>query len=284
MSFDAYAVNSEDVEFEKILHTGLGGGYAEDILGYRRKISIDFAPLFAPSPIAGMEAETFLYGFAFGANRSVIVTSTVNVDDTTIGTTTTAYAVTFDAENVKFSFENGYSFANGFTMEFLETELTANPSDGSTRTLLPILSGSDSAVGTYQIDLVDASTVKVQKKSFKFVGGGRGDNAFGYLHLLSVNFGAITDSRKRDWLRDFCCWGVKQIDTRQIDPVFGRVWNVVCLDSALNWKFQNNIKDAPSITINFAEKTLRETIEPLPPLGAPFILDRDTLDSKIVGT
>ncbi|HLX11286.1 MAG TPA: hypothetical protein VKS81_00605, partial [Bacteroidota bacterium] len=211
----------------------------------------------------------FLYGFAIGMNRTV----TFNAE---------GRSISLVADDLKFEFIDGQSFANGFTMEFIDQSLSTVGDDGSTRVLKPIYSGDDSAIGTYLVNLVDESSALLKKKNFSFAGGNRGDAAFGYLHKLEINFGVVADPAKRAWLRDFCLWKNKQIDTTGIDSIYGKVYNVVGLDKEIAWKFQNNVGAAPAVSLSFAETTLRREREYVP-TSAQSQLDVSHLDSTAIG-
>lgn len=276
MSFDIFRLSYLDAEFEKVLHDlkNSRGGYREDIIGYRLKTMIEFQPLQADKAKL-----FFLYKFATGTNRAVVSSD--------FGTR----QVNLVESDLKFDFLNKAKVGDAFSLDLIDEQVSTIGDDGSTRVLKTTYTpGGDTAEGTYYVDLVNENDIQLTRKFLKFSGGARGDSVLGYLHTPPIEFGPVANYAKKIWLRDFCLWGKKQLDTTLSDPVNGQVYDVVCLEMGIKWDFVNGIKDAFSTKLRFAEKNARVTAEiaistsPPPSPGGEFILDTDTLDGgKVLG-
>jgi len=263
--FNIYAANVIDFELERVIFKGLNGGYSENTIGFRRAISLDFAPL------DNKALSYFVMGFCFGEDRKV------TIDGTT-------YDVTIESEEQAFEYIENVRFGNAFSMQLKERTLTPNPDDDSPMTLTPIYAGTDGTAGNYLCQLVQDDPIVIAKKNFQFIGGNRGDASFGYLHKLIIQFSPITDPAKVDWLRNFVLWKHKSIDTTTIDPVNGKVYDVVFdpTASGVQYTYNYGVRANPVTTLVFVEETLRTEAEIATPVGAPFTLDSSTLDGTDV--
>ena len=244
MAFDVYSVHYLDVEFEKSNAKGVNMSYVENTIGYRWKTSVDFAPL--------NEDKTklyWIYGFLIGTSR------TVTGDFGTRNVTITGNALNF-------SFMDGIRYGDAFTLEMLDQTLSTVTDDGSTRTLqLSYVPFYGSTVDQFYVSLVDVSSVDLSYFGFKFVGGNRDDICTSYAHKLVIDFGLVMDTSKRTRLLEFALWKNKRIDTTAIDPVYGQVFDVVCVDNGMSWKLEDGVNEATSITMSFIERNARAIVE-----------------------
>lgn len=290
-NFDAYYIKSEDVEFEKRLHSLLNRGYAETNVGYRRVFEIDLFPFNDDkSKLYNLyywmtSNEKWIAWYTNSSGHTVEPTFTSDVLDA--GFTRNTCKVVYYDNSIGFNHSDSSFFLNNIKLKCYESGLNQISDTGVTRTLKPSYDKSGLGISgntfTCFVNLVDQSSAEVAKTQMKFVNGNYGSRDFGYLHTLTIDFGAITTLAQREWLRDFCLWGSKNIDTTGIDSYNGRVFDVVLDGSALNWSLINGLSEAKGTTLTFKEKTLRRTIENYiePPSSKhQFQLDVDALDDS----
>jgi len=268
--FNVYGLHYEDSEFERNLHhSEITGKYREDNIGYRTKFDIDFMPLQNDKV-----SLFFLQDFFLSKDKRIVFS------DPDEGIVDLDTLVSLRDENLNFDFMNQTYFANAFTLSFTTRSIYTVADDGSTRRIVLYYVPDDGANENYYCNLEDDSSLIFLKRNLSFVGGGRDDLSFAFSHKLSIDFGEVKGIAKREWLRDFCLWGKKEVDTRQIDPVNGKVYSVVCLSEGVKWEFQNGVKNALVTSLVFVEKDPRTESEIV---NDAFIVDVDTTDSKVLG-
>lgn len=263
-TFQILGVHYEDAELETRLHKGLAGGYVQDSVGYHVLTTVDFQALKGDR-----QSLFWLYAFCFGTDRLVAF------DNPDVGIENRA--VTLLGTSLPIHYMNNVKYLDQFSMKFSEKALHLTGDDGSTtRILKPVYTPqATTIVGdtmTTYINLLDEGSVELVKKDFRFSGtGNRDDIAWGYLHHFTLDTGAVAGTTNRTWLRDFCLWKNKQIDTRTMDPDNGIITNVVFDGKKVEWKFLNGVKDARATTLKFFEKTARTTtqifVPPMPAAG-----------------
>jgi hypothetical protein len=261
------AANFVGFEIETKLHKGLNGAFVEAPVGYRRKMTIQFAPL-------GLTKENvfWLHGFAVGTQREVQFESIL------------PDFVAMPGEWMTFDYFEKTFFANSWTVSLVEKTLRTITDTGSTRILKPTYTpmSSDSLVGetlTRYVDFVDECSIGVVKKDLRFLNGNPDDIPFALWHKFDIDFGYV-EADRFDWLIEFCLWGLKQLDTTLLDPDDGKVFDIVFADKQIQFEFGDNIHKATTLKLTFYERLPRTTPEPFVPPAGPttFILDESKLD------
>lgn len=267
MNYQIYSLKTEDAEFEKNWHDLLNGGHAEDNIGYRNRTSVDFLPLGNDKSLL-----YFLLKWAFASYKLISWNGSTRV-------------VALVQDSVPFNFLSGTFFANAFTLEMVDKALTRITDTGSTRIIRPsYLPGVAQITGDtldVSADLEDDSSADIEKKTnLEFAGGNRDETSIGYTHRLNIQISPLADVTIRNWIRDFCLWGKKQIDTRLADPIEGKVYDVVCMDKDIRWAFAPTM-DALSTALTFIESTAR-TVQEVPSTRT-FIWDESPWDRDLWG-
>ena len=285
--FKVYSMNADDCEFERRCYgEAFTGNLIENPLGYRRIVGIDFEPLQD-------DKEALFFLFAWCTAKIKRITYFINADclfvDQEQATGTSTVTVSYLKTDLSFLHDKNAFFANSFTIEAIESRTSFIIDDGSTKILKPVYGpagvGIDGGTFTCYVNLVDQSSIEIHKYPVKYLRGDPETLDFGYRHLLSIDTGAIIDPVQREWLRDFCLWKNKKIDTTGIDPYNGKVFDVVCADEKLAWQFINGVEGAKTTHLLFKEKNLRLTIEQYtrpPSSQRKFTLDTDQFDDSTV--
>ena len=267
--FYAYSVNYLDVEFERMVRKSeVSSKYVESNVGYRYRMSIDFAPVGGglSSDGTGRSLVHWLQAFSFGSARKVKWDSS-NPDTPSSGS---QRSVTLIGNQLKFDHYSGVAFWNGFTMEFVEQTLRTITDDGSTMRLIPFyqnavslpsISAFPNSDGSFFVNLVDEDSADLHKTDFSFLGGGRDDVAFGYQHRISFDFGVVSDAAAQAWLLKYVLYGSKTLYTGAINLTYGQTYNVAVLDTGLKWTFVNGMFQTPAIKLDIVETTLRTVTE-----------------------
>ena len=279
-SFNVWSANIVDVEFERRLVRTLAGGYIEKPVGYRYLMNVDFAPIGQLSNT--LKDDLFwLYGFRLGTAKTL----TFQKSFQDAGETTRS--VVSVSDKIEFDFYNGVSFAAGFRMEFYETSMRTITDTGALRTLIltyePMRDEIVSGTWYRTVDFVDECSAEIELKELKYISGNHDALCFGYKHRFRVEFGAVVDIAKQDWLIEYCLWDDKQIDTTLIDPDNGNEYTVVVEGMDLRWSFENGCRELLGASLTFTEKDLRTVPEVYIVPGAPdFILDETKLDEGVI--
>jgi hypothetical protein len=266
-NYDALRVESESFEIEKILHKKLNGGYVEDILGYRMKTKVTFAPLL------GNKSALFdMYAFLAGHDRTIM------------GQEFTMRQVSLPTDSVVFEYLEKFKRGDYVAIEFIDKYLLPTGDTGSQMTLrLTDRFSEEQTVGTYYVNLVDEDTIGLVNHPLKFVGGYRDDVSIGYYHKLIVDFGFVPQS-KLQWLRNFCLWGNKRIivSTNGVDTTYG---SVVLQDMEVKWDFLDGVNDAFATKLTFLESTPNFVVEipPTPEFTPAPVIDETEADTKEIG-
>lgn len=269
--YDIYSIRYEDSEFERVLHhSEVTGQYREHNIGYRLKYDIDFVPLQN-----NKDALYYLYAWLLSDTKEI------KFNDADSGLGDIQVPVVWTGDKATFAYIDNIFFANAFSLSFVDGTLSTVGDDDSTRILIPYYLPDDGADGNYYCNLVNDSDAVFVKRTFKPVGGNRFEKLFSYQHQLDIDIGNVSTLARRVWVREFCLWGSKQIDTTQIDPVNGSVFDVVCLDEGLKWDFNNGLRTDLTTKLSFVEKEPRTDIEA--PNDNPFIIDIDQTDYKATG-
>lgn len=272
--FEIYSANPYGVEYFRREHESLGGVLAEDSVGYRLLFDIDFKPLNA-----NKQDSYWMSLFMTGKNRQVTIDATT-------------YQVTLNEDELNFDFYDNTYFANAFSLSFTEKNVRTITDSGSTRILKPTYSHIDQGIGgpgeilTIMCNLVDEYSVQALKENLVFVNENKDDVAFGYRHLLNIDFGYIADLTFRTWLIEFALWEHKQIDLSGLDSINGKVYDVIFGEQKTLFPFSNGKKDALTCKMLFKEKTPHiayEDIATYPPDSAiPPIYDEVVFDEKVI--
>ncbi len=287
--FTIFTLNVEDCEFERRMKTGLAGNCVETPIGYRRKVTIDFAPLKDDK-----QALFFLFAWCLSNKKEVVyyTNSSGHIFDpgfdsygNPLSGDVQTIEVAYIKNEVQFQHEKNAYFGNGFSLELIESNLQQIEDDESVRIFKPIYTpvggGITGNTFTCYVNLVDQSSIEIQKYPIRFIHGNQETRDYGYRHAFEIDTGAITTAEERNWIRDFCLCKNKQIDTTAIDSYNGRVFNVVYADEYLQWKFTHGIQEAKTVVLKFKEKVLRTLVEEYTSVPSPyheFILDTDQLD------
>jgi hypothetical protein len=247
MDFNAYSYNVLNFDIEREIYKGIGVKFRDDkILGYRRQITIDFAPL-----LYSKEASFFLSKFLLSPPRSVTINSVT-------------YDVTITSDDLIYQYMESVMYGNAFTIQLTEMQLQDVGDDGSTKILQPTYGLIDATEGLYTVSLIDMNSIRVFKRNNFYASRNADDLAFGYVHLFKLSFEVLDDSDKRDWLRAFLCWQNKQLDLTLIDAVqYPDPIDVIVEEStnSVLWDYVGGVVDCPQTEVLFIEKSLRTTSE-----------------------
>jgi len=287
--FKIISMNADDCEFERRLHKGLNGNCVETPVGFRRIVTIEFEPLRDDKG-----ALFFLYAWSLSGLKEVIYYT--NAFGQVIDPGFDSYGNPLSGEEhsvrvtnlnglLQFQHEKRVYFANSFTLELIEMEMQKIEDDGTTRIFKPVYGTSVAGItgNTFicSVNLIDQSSIEIQKYPVRFIHGDQETRDYGYRHALEIDTGPIISIAERQWIREFCLWKNKKIDTTEIDPYNGRVFDVVFSDERLQWRAISGIQEAKGTILNFKEMNLRNSVEAYTTEPSPyheFILDTDQLD------
>lgn len=247
-AFDVYSVNPYNVELFRRLHIGIAGQASEKNTGYRSVIDVLFAPLNYDKSLS-----FWLIGFFALGNTRTITFEAVT------------YNVTIKDKNISFDFDSTTFFGNSWTVRFYEMATKYITDTGSTRILKPLYvpggQGISSETLSIYVNLADDLSSEAVKTNLNFVNDDDEDLSYAYAHLIQIDFGPIQVAAYRTWINEFVQWNHKQIDTTAVDPVNGKVYDVVFMDNKVEYQFEAGVKDAMSVTLLFREKTPRTALE-----------------------
>ena len=153
-------------------------------------------------------------------------------------------------------------------MYFVENTLRYITDDLSTRILKPTYGWDELALGDFEINWIDVSSVLLKKADLDFTGGNRDDPTWAYNHIWTIDFGTVLDTAKQTWLIELPLWKNKKIDLSQIDSVnYPIPFEIVSKDQELRWRFENGVQEALAATMTFYDKNPRTLQQLLPTDG-----------------
>lgn len=289
--FDTYSINVEDVDFKRRMHSGLDGSLVETNIGYRRVVSISFKPL-----LDDKQALFFLYAWALASTKQVIYYTNASghvfapafdSDSVAASGTGNTLTVVFQGKSLLFEHDQSFFVANQFTLELVESSWTNFVQPGVTKILKPIYTPTGHGISgntfSCYVNLLDQSSVDFLKNVFVFADENVESLEFGYRHNLAIDTGLVYSQTERNWLRDFCLSDSKQVDTRSIDSLNGKLFDVVYAGDGLRWRMVQGLGEGKAVGLEFKEKSIRTVAETyVPPSAHEFILDTDVLDGTDV--